>query len=349
MKSLLGKFYYKIKGAPEDIASESLTYILNKSVKAKDSIKKLIKHETGLNISELNYLNQKSGDDLERPDICGIDENGGERLLIESKFWASLTDNQPNSYINRIDENSVLLFLVPSLRVRTLYEEILRKIKNKYNEIIEDSENRTIKIINRYCLVVNWDDVLNMIKQDLEKENNQNLISDVNQLIGFCHTIDRKSFQPINDIDLSPRIPKQIKSYVDIVDKVVDEIKNMTPKASTSGLHKTPQRYGYHRYFTLKRFGFAMALRMDHWSEHADTPFWLSIAIKTDSNNWKRPEILRRNCKNLALEINRKFVYNNPEMLIALIPKTNETEDVVINDLADQIQLIVEKLDNETE
>jgi hypothetical protein len=38
MESLLGQFYTRIKGSQEDIASESLTYILQRSVKAKNTI-----------------------------------------------------------------------------------------------------------------------------------------------------------------------------------------------------------------------------------------------------------------------------------------------------------------------
>jgi hypothetical protein len=34
MQSLLGQFYNRIKGSQEDIASESLTYILKKSIRA---------------------------------------------------------------------------------------------------------------------------------------------------------------------------------------------------------------------------------------------------------------------------------------------------------------------------
>ena len=118
MQSLLGQFYNRIKGSQEDIASESLAYILKKSIRARQTINQIVNLNTGLKFSDLSYKTQNVGDKLERPDISGINENGEEVLLIEAKFWASLTSNQPNEYLNRLTDNSILIFLVPSLRLR---------------------------------------------------------------------------------------------------------------------------------------------------------------------------------------------------------------------------------------
>ena len=114
MQSLLGQFYNRIKGSQEDIASESLTYILKKSIRARQSINQIVKLNTGLEFSDLSYQTQRVGDKLERPDISGIDVNGKETLLIEAKFWAALTSNQPNTYLKRLSDNTVLIFLVPN-------------------------------------------------------------------------------------------------------------------------------------------------------------------------------------------------------------------------------------------
>ena len=41
MESLLGQFYNRIKGSQEDIASEGLTYIHNKSIRARQTINQI--------------------------------------------------------------------------------------------------------------------------------------------------------------------------------------------------------------------------------------------------------------------------------------------------------------------
>ncbi len=96
MQSLLGQFYHKIKISQEDLASESLVYILNKSARARQAINKIVRWNTGLEFSDLIYQTQNVGKNLERPDISGINNQGNEVLLIEAKLWASLTSNQSN-------------------------------------------------------------------------------------------------------------------------------------------------------------------------------------------------------------------------------------------------------------
>ena len=348
MQSLLGQFYNRIKGSQEDIASESLTYILKKSIRARQTINQIIKLNTGLNFTDLSYKTQIVGDKLERPDISGINENGKETLLIEAKFWASLTSNQPNEYLNRLGDNSVLIFLVPSLRIRAIYEEVLNRITEKYSDIEKDPKSLKIKInqTNKFIIIKSWNEVLDAIKIELSQENNQTLISDIDQIIGFCETIDNNSFQPIIDSDLSPNIPKKINSYYDITDKVVDEIKNRIEVASTKGLKKTPQKYGYHRYFSIQNFGLGLGLKMELWSEYADTPFWISIA--ETKKDWKSTEKFKRNCEKIAFNLKHKFVEINSEIFFSLKPKLNKTEDIVINDLADQIELIYKEIEEIT-
>ena len=199
-----------------------------------------------------------------------------------------------------------MIFLVPSSRIRAIYDEVLNRVRKKFFDIETDPENLKIKVnqTNKFILIKEWNKVLNAIRLEFSQENNQTLISDIDQIIGFCETIDNNSFQPIIDSDLSPSIPKKINSYYDIVDKVVDEIKNRIKNASTKGLQKTPQKYGYCRYFSIQDYGMGMWLKMDLWSEYADTPFWISI-VET-RNGWTSTEKFKGIVKrlNLILPIN---------------------------------------------
>ena len=161
MESLLGQFYNRIKGSQEDIASESLTYILKKSISARQTINRIVNSDTGLTFSDLTFKTQNVGKKLERPDISGINENGKESLLIEAKFWASLTSNQPNEYLNRLGDNSVLIFLVPSSRIRAIYDEVLNRVRKKFFDIETDPENLKIKVnqTNKFNLIKEWNKV----------------------------------------------------------------------------------------------------------------------------------------------------------------------------------------------
>lgn len=87
MQSLLGLFYSRIRGSQEDIASEGLAYILQRSEAARLAVRKLIKADCGLELSDLTYVTQNVGEKLERPDVSGFDIDGKEVLILEAKFW----------------------------------------------------------------------------------------------------------------------------------------------------------------------------------------------------------------------------------------------------------------------
>lgn len=350
MQSLLGQFYNRIRGSQEDIASESLVYILKQSLESRKVINQIVKANTNLMFSDLSYQTQNVGKGLERPDISGQDETGKEVLLIEAKFWASLTHNQPNGYLKRLKGNTVLMFLVPTLRTRTVFEEVKYRILQENEDLEIDTENLSLVIRSsqKHIIIKSWNEVLNSIKSKIEQTNNINLLSDLNQIIGLCETIDRNSFQPITDEDLSPKIPKNINSYYEIVDKVVDELKNRNKGISTKGLVKTPQRYGYHRYFATKGLAMNFALKLDLWEKCADTPFWLSIGAINEKGWSVLTDQLTQLIESLCVKHNLTLVpyANNKGFFISIRPILFETEDIVIRDIADKIEIIIKEISN---
>ena len=80
---------------PENVAMEALGRILAHSASAGNSLTSIL---SGTGIFEnMSYRTQQvKGDALARPDPTGRDDQGRNVVLIEAKFWAGLTDNQPN-------------------------------------------------------------------------------------------------------------------------------------------------------------------------------------------------------------------------------------------------------------
>lgn len=260
METLLGQFYTRIKGSQEDIASEGLTYVLQRSKNARITINNIIKNECGFELPDLDFHSQNVGEKLERPDISGFDDDGKERIIFEAKFWASLTESQPIEYLNRLVDNSVLIFVCPTLRVRPIYSELLRRMHTaslKFQQ--NDSTNSIILFDYKHILIKTWDEVLGTIRIQLLQENNHQLLSDIDQIIGFCEIIDKNAFLPIQSEELSPQIPKRINSYYVVVDKIVSEIKK-TGKFNTDRLKVTPQTWGYRRYVRVYNFGISIDL-----------------------------------------------------------------------------------------
>jgi hypothetical protein len=334
--SLLGQFYSRIRGSQEDIATEGINYILNRSSLARQGIRSLIYQNLGFELPEIHYRTQATGENLERPDIVGTTTDGKELLIIESKFWAALTDNQPNEYLNRLKHhNAVLLFVCPNLRVRSLWEELNERIKSYSTNTLINQDKHQIHIDDqKHVLICTWAQILGTVKENLIQGNEYNLISDINQIIGFCNTIDRNTFLPITSEDLSPKFAKRLSSYYNLVDKVLDEMKKLIP-VDLSGMKATPQKNGYCRYLKVNDLGLSLMLNFDLWAQDADTPFWIGFQ-RVNTPSWIVDEGIK-NKVHASKGLFRNFAYLNSQVPhYPLIPMVNVPEEEVIRDMAKQ-------------
>ena len=343
MASLLGQFYNKINGSQEDIASEGLVYILQQSFSAKEALHNYFNNTIGITFTNINYITQSIGEKNERPDISGINEDGEEVIILEAKFWASLTENQPIEYLERLKENSVLLFICPNLRKDSLNHEIGIKLSN--SQMSYKYENYNYKFEkNKYMFIIDWFTILEIIKSNLIKNNERLLISDIDQIIGFCEVIDNYSFFPIQSYDLSPSIPKRMNSYSDLIDKVLDKLQN-NYSINIIGFRAAPQKYGYTKYFSTEKYGLAFDFNMKMWELFADTPFWFTVKLII-GKEWQQPIEFQNILKNISQVTNFGLFKNfNNDFSFALVPKLNEVEDIVINDIVYKIIAILEKIE----
>ena len=80
------------------------------------------------------------------PDMVGYNQGGGKRLLVESKFWATLLEGQASSYFDQLKDAGpgVLLFIAPTTRLEILWGEIARQMESGPDgvepEAVETSE-----------------------------------------------------------------------------------------------------------------------------------------------------------------------------------------------------------------
>lgn len=347
MRSLLGQFYSRIKGSQEDIASEGLTYILQQSISARNAINKIVKSDFGLEFGNMSYSTQNAGDKLERPDISGYDNDGNEVLIMEAKFWAALTENQPVEYLNRLLPKGVLMFICPTLRVRPVFDELVKRINAVSLVHTIDYQSHAITIDEtRHIIVKTWNEILGTIKNRLVQDNEQLLISDVDQIIGFCDTIDSNAFLPLQSDDLSPKHARRINSYNDIVDKVVNVLIGHKI-VSTPNLKASSKKSGYIKYMKSNHLGMCFNISYEYWASYADTPFWISFKDPA-SVPWTMPKELIKACKTVASQLSYTFYeVKNREVFFALFPLLDKTEDLVIKDLAEQIIKLIDSLERQ--
>ena len=341
MASLLGLFYNKIKGSQEDIASEGLKYILRNSDLSKSIINSQIKSKTNVQLPELNYVSQTSKKDLGRTDISGIDINGNEIIIFEAKFWASLTENQPISYLKRLPSNSVLVFICPDLRKSSLYIELYRKLNEQKLEFETDENLLKFELDdNKFILIQSWKEILIPIKTILQANNKDNLVSDIDQILGFCEVVDKNSFIPLQDKDLSPEIGRNISSFFELVNEVISELSKSKYYNRGSLTEGKPKEFGYYKYRNYDGYTITFGLNFGYWSKFADTPFWLKV-----SKSFKQAPELKFKLKSVSSIISKPiFEDDSDDLYFPIYPTKYEDKNSVIKNMVEQIDEIFNEM-----
>ena len=266
---------------PENVATEALGHILAHSPAAKRGLASIL---SGTGVEEdLSYRTQQvEGDALARPDLTGRDAQGRNIVLVEAKFWAGLTDNQPNTYLEMLadDVPSTLCFLVPQERVTSLWPEICNRVSDTgFNITMEhDGEYKSASLSgNKHLLMTTWATVLKAIEIGATSSGETLTLSDVSQLRGLCEEQEAEGFLPIRPGEFGPESPRRIVGLMNVIDQVIGGLAQ-TESISLSGLRATPLRHGYRRYFdALPRIlphNFGLEFNLNLWRQY-EQPIWL--------------------------------------------------------------------------
>lgn len=291
--SLFGHLAIKFSSSPENLATESLLYILNQSLTAKQALIRYIS-KTGVNLDkDLLFQTQAKGSDQAIPDLVGINSQQQQVLIIEAKFWAGLTDNQPVTYLRRLPNNSecILMFLAPALRFQTLWAELIERCKRNNFIVAQtnliDSELLSARINERQVLALgSWRSLLSVISQAANIAQDMPLASDVAQLEGLCNKMDTNAFVPLQSVELSSGNGMRISQYYQLIDDIVGELKKeklATTGAGRNQLKSVGGKEGYGRYISLCGFAGYIRVSFSFWATRRETPFWLQLT----GRDWK--------------------------------------------------------------
>ena len=281
--TLLAHLVPKLTPQVENAATDALGYVLNKSATSREALTDLL-GEGGFDMPPIVRVEtQVTYEDGSRPDMAGYDETGAKRLLVESKFWASLLSGQVSGYLQQIDASgpSALLFIAPGARIETLWTEIVRQIGEASPETtLGPTTSRNgwrsamVEGVPRRLALVSWD---RLLRNMADRAADDGVVAeDVRQLRGLAGRQDAEAFLPVRAEELSPDFARRAVGYNRLVDDVVDRGVSQG-WMSIVGLKKTPQWYGYGRYFqsveTKKEFWFGV--NHERWARNGDTPLWL--------------------------------------------------------------------------
>lgn len=291
-RSVFGEIVTRFTSNAEDIATEALCYVLRTYPSAWESTRRLLE-KSGVSFDEhLAFSTQASTVSEGRPDLIGTDSSGDRVLVLEAKFWAGLTPNQPVSYLQLLPPGkpSMVLVVAPALRQHTLWAK-LRQITEqagiRCSESIEAArEFRICKINDRHQLaLISWRTILAEIERDADVAGLASLKSDVTQLSGLCSKMDGESFLPLSNDDLAPNLGRRIRQFAELIE---DAVRILIEEHGDDAKHVTSsgRRVSYGVFFTIYGYGMFLCFHPKNWSQNAETPIWVNVKLADRPSNW---------------------------------------------------------------
>ncbi len=288
--TLLAHLVPRITNRIEDTATDALAFILNKSERCSEAFNDLLQ-DGGFGLEPVTrFQTQVTYEDGSRPDMNGYDKSGAKRLLVESKFWATLLQGQASDYLDQLDKEGpgVLLFITPESRLVTIWAEIERQMRDAGKEIepVDSQSNiRKARIADsdKGLMLVSWDQLLRRLSDAVGGDTQ--VASDIQQLGGLARRQDDEAFLPIRPEELAPLLPRRIRLMNRLIDDAIRKGRREIG-ITTEGLRRAPQIQGYGRYFRFREVPGDLFLCVNYrlWSTEADTPLWLWISRQVPVN-----------------------------------------------------------------
>ena len=219
---ILGHLAQRFAVSEENLATEALTWLLRRSAAARAALVGLVR-AIGVDVpDELTFIGQVGNPDTGRPDVVGLDASSQERLLIEAKFAAALTDQQPSGYLKRLppDVDGILLVVAPTARLATLWVELLRAVPELAPAAPSPSAVPAAGVLSvkatahTTLALVSWRSLVSRVLDALRTADESSLARDAEQLLALTETMDSVAFAPLRPGDLTRGQPGRSPSCI---------------------------------------------------------------------------------------------------------------------------------------
>ena len=340
--SLLAHLAFKFtKQTTETLATEALCYILSQSTACRGALRETMR-TGGAEVGLIeNFETEVKGEKDERLDLVGFDEHGFERVLIEAKFWAGLTDNQPNTYLERLQRDgkpAVLLFVAPEARLESLWTEVLRRADEKFNlgadTVAEGIRSAIVDGSERRLMLTSWRALLGGMSSRVGVDGDSSAERDILQLNALCERQDSEAFLPLRPEEFGPAFPRRMLNLQKLVDDATERARE-EGFVDTTGLKVTPQAYGYGRYLRVGGADSAWAqawfgVHYKLWARDEETPLWLYFVNSLDKGS---PDLSKE-------DIFDKFGYDREDFVLP----TGLEYEAVLDSVVEQLHDIAEDI-----
>ena len=329
--TLLAYLVSSFPGNTENIATETLRHIFDHSDACGVALNDVI--QSGIRgVSPITAIkSQVIQPDGTQPDLVGYDENGTERVFIEVKFWAGLTRNQPNSYIQNLpgDGPTVVVFLVPEERIQSLWPQLQRRLNQEFGSLVEIASERKCVLVGgteKHLMIASWGSLLDSMAARTRDYGESGVETEIRQLRSLAKYADAGAFKPIRrgeEFGADSEVRKrQYKRLIDAATEIGVEQEWVNRK----GLRATPRGYGYGRYIRLNGLIVWFGVNVDQFERTGETPLWVDcLEILQDKATDIRDVLDIQDSQWAPVNLKRGVEY--PEMLDGVVESLKRIAD----------------------
>ncbi len=337
-KSMLAHIVPRLTNQVENVATDALLYLIRRYPVASKAFISYVSNLGVLLSDNLNFDIQIGLMGGAIPDLTGVDEDDQLVLMVESKFWATLTRNQPVAYLDHLapDKDGIVLFVAPASRFSTLWKELVQRCIESGlpvdKEIDQSPEYFVAKVGPRKLIgLASWESLLSYLKQELAVNNISDGEYEVWQLQGLCERLDAEAFRPLRPEDLQLSSDERIEQYCLLVDDLVGMLVKKG-YASTEGYRVTPGADYYKRYMNLYgNMNWCIEYNKTYWTQFQPTPIWLTVTINSTTQSVEKLNLLRQKSPSRLFE-------NKKQILIPLNLSVDIEREDVLENLVQQIE-----------
>ena len=284
-RSILAEMALQFVPQREVVATAGLGHLLRRSSTAREYLRTLVATGGVTPPDTLQYRNEQVDEAAPgRPDIVG--SIGGEaHVILEGKFWAALTDNQPCRYLDRLSSDGCLLFVAPARRQELLWGELLGRCEQEglqpRGEVRSPDSLACIVGESRHLSITSWTSLLTGVGAELDRRGETEIRSDLDQLLSLCRQEDEDAFLPLTPLDLATPRPLRVMQLMGLVDKLYERGLAKGP-FQRSTLRPSNGLGLYRRYISGGGFQLALSVDLRRWHDHGSIPLWLEVAVEPE-------------------------------------------------------------------
>jgi hypothetical protein len=279
---LFGHLASRFSTHPENLATEAVAFIVNRSPAMREALTRLV-GRTGIELPPLTRFLSQAGDDKGNiPDLVGLDTTGAERLFIENKFWAGLTENQPAGYIERLtaEGGAILVFVVPSKRLPIVWTELASSAMNRGPHLPNPEQLAGDLLFARLTsstalVATTWNAVLGSLEDAARSSGETSAAADIAQLRSLCDVMDNEAFLPVRMEELTNlEVPRRLIGLADLIPNLSHHAVALGI-ANLKGLNPTHGWYSAGRYLRIGQAVAWLGVNHQNWSRYGITPLWI--------------------------------------------------------------------------